>query len=596
MKRIAYRIKDWPIRINVVEDPEDLQEFADFVMRNPRLAFDTETTGLQIFSPFFRVRLAQFGNTRESYVIPVEKGSEYAFCVRRALELVPELICHNATFDLLVSDRHLGVPLEVTYPKVSDTRISAHLYDPRARMEGGMGHSLEDVTRKLIDVGVADEVKDSMRLMAIELKTTKQKVFETVSLDHPSYLLYSGMDPILTAIAEGQLLKRVPDVSKDLVGFEHELAYVCAYMERTGFLLDVDYTEKLRAHYFDEQERWEAVAANDFGVDKVNSTDQVAEVFLKQGVKLGKTEKGNWRVDKNVLQPLADAGNQLAIAVIKAKQAGKWRKTWVEKFLDMRDANDRCHAGINALQARTARMSIQGIPAQTFPSGEATIRHCFIAEVDHVIASIDYQAQELRVMAAISNDPIMKAAFENGDDLHWITAESVFGDATTKYERDKIGKPTNFGKAYGAGPKTLSEKMPYDIAVKVSKAFDETYKGVTAHGKSLQATAKRLGYIVTPTGRRLPVDRNRAYASLNYETQSTARDITARGLIECKKRGLLPYLRLPIHDEAVASVPRDNASEIAHSIGDAMRIPDFYGVDIATDADVGGRSWGSLYE
>jgi DNA polymerase I-like protein with 3'-5' exonuclease and polymerase domains len=595
MKRISYRIKNHPICINVVEHPEDLEEFADFVMSNPRLAFDTETTGLQIFSEGFRVRLAQFGNTHEAYEIPVEKGAEYAYCVRRALEIIPELTCHNATFDLLVADRHLGVPLEVTYPKTRDTRISAHLYDPRARMEGGMGHSLEDITAKLIDPVVAEEVKGSMRALAQELKTTKQKVFETVSLDHPAYQLYSGMDPILTAIAEVQLSKRVPDVSKDLIGFEHELAYVCAYMERTGFLLDVEYTEKLKERYLYEQELWESVALS-HGVEKVNSTDQVAEVLLHQGVKLGKTDKGNWRVDKNVLQPLADAGNELAIAVMKAKQAGKWRKTWVEKFLDMRDANDRCHASINALQARTARMSIQGIPAQTFPSGEATIRHCFIAEVDHVIASIDYQAQELRVMAAISNDPIMKAAFENGDDLHWITAESVFGSATTKYERDKIGKPTNFGKAYGAGPKTLAEKMPYDVAVKVSKAFDETYKGVTAHGKSLQATAKRLGYIVTPTGRRLPVDRARAYASLNYETQSTARDITARGLIECKSRGLLPYLRLPIHDEAVASVPRDSAHEIARAIGDAMRVPDFYGVDIATDAEVGNRSWGSLYE
>jgi DNA polymerase-1 len=459
-----------------------------------------------------------------------------------------------------------------------------------------MGHSLEDVTERLIDSAVAGEVKGSMRELAKELKTTKQKVFETVSLEHPQYLLYSGMDPILTAIADIQLAKRVPEVSRDLIGFEHELAYVCAYMERTGFLLDVEYTEKLRIHYTEEQEHWEWVAANEFGVEKVNSTNQVAEALLAQGVKLGKTEKDNWRVDKAVLQPLVDAGNQLALAVMKAKQAGKWRKTWVDKFLDMRDAKDRCHAGINALQARTARMSIQGIAAQTFPSNEATVRNCFLAEQEHVIASIDYRAQELRVMAALSNDKVMKRAFENDDDLHWITAEAAFGDATTKHERDKIGKPTNFGKAYGAGPKTLAEKMPYDIAVKVSKAFDETYKGVTAHSKELMAIAKRQGYIVTPTGRRLPVDRNRAYAGLNYETQSIGRDITARGLIECKNRGLLPYLRLPIHDEAVASVPKTNAREIAEEIGDAMRIPDFYGVDIATDAEVGGRSWGSLYE
>lgn len=594
MRRLPYRIKNRPVVINVVETEDDLPEFAEFAKRNPVLAYDTETTGLKIFSPSFRVRLAQFGNGRESYVIPVEKGAIYGFYVRRTLEVSEALICHNATFDLLVSDRHLSVPLEVSYHKTTDTRLLAHLIDPRLRAEGGSGHSLEELTDKYIDSEVAAVVKGSMTALAKELKTTKANVFTTIDLDHPDYNLYAGMDPILTFLLHEKLSKRVPQSSARLVGFEHRVAFICALMERTGFLLDVEYSERLRDQFTADQEMWENIALS-LGVEKVNSGDDVAEALIFEGVNLTeKTPTGRWKVDKTVLEPLALSGSRLAEAVVRAKQARKWRTTWVDKFLTMRDSDDRCHASIHSLQARTGRMSCSGIPAQTFPSGEASVRHCFIADEGEVIASIDYQAQELRVLAALSEDRFMKSAFARGEDLHGLTAQAAFGPNFTPKHR-KIGKVVNFRRVYGGGAKGMIG-IDRETAEKVVRAFDEAYPGVAKFSKQLQKDAKRDGYITTVTGRRLPVDRSRAYSALNYEVQSSARDITCRGLIECHKAGLTPYLRLPIHDEVVASLPEKEAKDMARQIGELMRVPDFRGVDIATDAEVGLRSWGSLYE
>src|SRR6202012_4919846 len=128
---------------------------------------------------------------------PVELGGSFEEDVRRALRGVQGFVLHNAAFDLQVFEQTLGVPMEEMWPKVTDTRILAHLVDPRGKDEGGIGHSLEELTRHYIDEDVADNVKTLMADLAKDHKTTKANVWKKVPLDDPRYQLYSGMDPIL---------------------------------------------------------------------------------------------------------------------------------------------------------------------------------------------------------------------------------------------------------------------------------------------------------------------------------------------------------------------------------------------------------------
>ncbi|GGM39271.1 hypothetical protein GCM10012275_07730 [Longimycelium tulufanense] len=585
-----------PVTIYVVQHAEDLDQFRDFVRRHLRaLAFDTETTGLNLWSPEFRLRLAQFGTDREAWVIPVEHGGRFAEDARRTLRAVRQLVIHNASYDLLVVDRHLGVPMEELWPKTLDTRIIAHLVDPRGRDEGGIGHSLEALVEHHIDTTVAQDIKGLMRTLARELKTTLSKVWATVDLDHPDYNRYAGMDPILTARLARTLLPKVPVSARRLVPFEHSVAEICSHMEREGFLLDVEYTQELSTRLQQGEEQHKETA-RELGCENVNSTEMVADALEKMGVKiLGRTPSGRRQVDKTLLNQLSQAGNPLATAVKEAKKAGKWRKTWVDGFLAARDGNDRCHASIQSLRARTARMSITGIPAQTLPAGDSIIRRCFLADAGHVIASVDYQAQELRVLAALSGDRTMINAFRDGADLHMLTAKAAFGEEASDKHR-KIAKTVNFGRVYGGGAKTVSTQTGIDLAIakRVVEAFDRRYPGVAKLSERLQAQARRQGYITTPSGRRLPVDRSRAYSALNYLVQSTSRDVTCRGLIRLHRAGYTRYLRLPIHDEVVASLPAAKAEWGAKEIARHMA-EDMGPVHIGTDPEVGGRSWGSLY-
>jgi DNA polymerase I len=602
MRTANYRVSGENVKIYRVETEEDLEPFREFVRRNLKvLACDSEATGLNIYARGFRLRLVQFGTPYEAWVIPVEYGGMFVQVVIQTLRAVKKLIFQNGMYDLQVFNKCLGVTLEELWPKVMDTKLYAMLIDPRAPEKGGIGTSLEDLTRFYIDAEVADTVKGSMSVLAKKYKTTKTKIWEKVDINDPWYNLYAGMDGILAARLASKLPRLVPQSARPLVSFEHQIAEICSYYERTGFLLDEDYSLELAARLL-ETEEYNRELALGFGCENVGSTEQVADVLLSLGVKLkDRTPTGKLKVDKKVIEKIQNSGTEKQIqfitAVADAKKARKWRTTWVEGFLNNMDENGRCHASINTLQARTGRMSITGIPAQTLPSGDWIIRRCFIADPGESIVSVDYQAQELRVLAALSGDVTMIRAFREGLDLHLLTAQAAWGNHITKESVErKYAKVVNFGRVYGGGAKTVSEQtgLPFMQAKRVVEAFDKRYPGVRTYSDVLMRQADSQGYVVTPTGRVLPVDEGRGYSALNYMVQSSSRDVTCRGLVRLHKAGFTPYMRLPIHDEIVGSLPEGVADLGAKRMAKLMS-EDMGDVFIDTDADVYGMSWGHGY-
>lgn len=132
-------------------------------------------------------------------------------------------------------------------------------------------------------------------------------------------------------------------------------------------------------------------------------------------------------------------------------------------------------------------------------------------------------------------------------------------------------------------------------AKKVLEAFAKTYPGVGDFGKRLAAEARKTGFIYTATGRKLPVDRGKEYAALNYFVQGGSRDVTARALIKLHEAGYTPFMRLPIHDEITFSFPEKEAPDMAREAAKIMEFP-VQGLLIPADAEIGQRSWGSVLE
>ncbi|MEV3860737.1 DNA polymerase [Streptomyces sp. NPDC050095] len=592
MRILHYRIKRQEVRINVVEDPNDLPPFREWLASNPILGFDTETTGLDWWNADrgFRLRLVQFGNGMESWVLPVELGEPFQGAAREAIDRADRLIAHNAIFDQHVVRVGLGVPIAQLAPKTICTRITAHLVDPRAVKEGGPGLKLEELTAFYIDAKVAEEVKGSMAMIARKYKTTKNRIWPIVELFDEDFLLYAGMDPILAHRLFHTLwpAMRARSKTKGLFGWEHRLNHVTGLMEETGYLVDEDYALMRVDELTTEQNRW-VEEARRWGIENVNSDKQLIEAFLGFGYKLTKkTPKGNWSMDSEVLDSI---DHPLAEAVKKATKAAKWRTTWFENALRGRDSQGRVHPSINSIAARTARMTITGsVPAQTFPAGTGYVRHMFLAEEGHVSVAVDFANMELRFLAAMSQDPTMVEAFLNGKDLHQITADAAGVDR-------KVGKMGNFLIVFGGGWKALmtQARVPEEVARRTIGAFNSTYPQVEVIAKKLAAQARQHGGIYTITGRWLPVDRSRAYSAMNYYIQSGSRDITARAILNLHAAGYTPFMRLPIHDELIFSFPKTQAKEMTR---DVARIMEFTirEVLVPADGEIGDRSWGSVLE
>lgn len=625
MRVHPYRVAGQSVEIKVPEDSFDLNAFRRWVTaannRGP-IALDTETTGLDIFSAGYRLRTVQFGDARTAWVIHYELGGIFAAAADWALRYINKFLIHNAPFDWCVLDRHTAESIESLAPRTIDTRLLAGLVDPRQPQEGGRGTALKPLSAWYVDPASPDTQGDLTAVFR-SLKLTKETGWAGIPLDHPTYNLYAGLDVILTARLHPCLMRELDmlSVRPKLIDYEHEIARICAVMQRKGLVLDVDYTRKLAEDLGTEALSYAAKALR-YGVSNVNAPAQVREALVAMGETWGPTERtasGALKVDKAVLHRFADLDfqsgeplgsrrpNPLAAAVLRSKRAGKWKVSYADTFLETADALGRIHPFINSMQARTGRMSITRPALQTLPSSDQMIRRALLADEGEVMVSCDFSAVEMRVLAALADVKEMKRGFQhadsypkdeypNGFDIHMFTARLVKGPDATKADR-KMFKGAGFGKVYGGGYKGVARQTgadPEDMR-RTFAEYDRVFPEIRRMSNRWQREAYETGMVhVSVTGRRLPLDRERAYAVVNYACQSAARDVLGQSLLNLEEAGLLGNLRLPIHDEVLASVPRAEAADYAKEIERCMTF-DLFDVPIVAEAEIGKRSWGSLY-
>jgi len=271
-----------------------------------------------------------------------------------------------------------------------------------------------------------------------------------------------------------------------------------------------------------------------------------------------------------------------------------------------------------------------------------TVRRCFIADPGQLILSADFDQIELRIAAGLSQEPKMMAAALAGESLHKTAAIILFGPNYTPDEY-RYTKNVNFGWLFGGGARTLADQagIPLDKASWIIRKYETdfaalssykrrqqeqlirsvlspfeykalkslrsqmfSYRGDTEAGKKAikgiqkqinKLTYRRVGWVITPYGRRLPVDVDKAYRVVNYVVQSTARDVMADALLRVMDDPELePTVLLPIHDEILGQAPAQKAQRIAERYGEVMST-EFMGVPLTATGKVYGKSWGHGY-
>lgn len=489
-------------------------------------------------------------------------------------------------------------------------------------------------------------------------KSRKAKLEEgwrLIDTYNEAYLRYAGSDVLGTMRLHRVLIRELTNRPlsseakallrkwgfKTLIEFEHELQRKLDNWTRRGMLIDEEYALKAgEALIFDAEtnEMW----AEWYGVNNVQSGPQVADALLRCGADLTeRTKTGKFKTDNKVLEKFkhedGDLG-RLVNHVLTAKQLKKRKKTYVDMMLRERDSDDRLHMSIKTLAARTARMSAGAL--HQLPSHEKRIRQCVVAAGNCVIFSVDFDQQEMRVAGALSGEEKIIEAAHRGDSIHKLTARTIFGKKYTDLEY-KYSKNLNFGWLFGGGATTLSRQtgIEHEAAADLIRRYSAGYPTLNAwkkqqtrdvlesafspseyamflhlqrqmwecddsvEGRALKRAYRaeldelcrgRIGTVVTPIGRYLPVEANKAYRVVNYLVQSTSRDITARGAIKVSQSRHGKYALMVIHDEILGEAPIRKAQKVADEYAELMTMT-FMDVPITASGKVYGRSWGDGY-
>jgi DNA polymerase-1 len=367
---------------------------------------------------------------------------------------------------------------------------------------------------------------------------------------------------------------------------EHPLIPVLLDMERAGIRLDSEALAEMGARMGVEIARLEGeLATHAGGPVNWNSGPQLAKLLFETlGLKAGRRTKTGYSTDQAVLEELAES-HPFPKLLLEYRVLTKLKSTYVDALPQVVDAADgRVHTTFDQTGAATGRLSssnpnLQNIPMRT-PQGRA-IRHAFVAAPGSALVGADYSQIELRVMAHLSGDPQLIAAFEGGEDVHASTARRIFGlpaDQSVDPALRARAKVVNFGVIYGMGARSLSQQM--GIGLTEAQEFIAGYFRVYARVRDfLDATldeARRRGYVQTLLGRRryLPelasahggVRSNAERAAINTPIQGSAADIMKLAMIRVhaglKRLGPSSRLLLQVHDELLLECPTPDVERV----------------------------------
>jgi DNA polymerase-1 len=383
-----------------VQTKADLREVKQFVIDNSALGIDTESTGVNCYKPGWELRTTQIANADVSYVIPARFRQFVAGMMRQPIKWIG----HNGPHDIRSIDEYLGYATGIVC--AGETYIPAHHVDSRKREDGGVGHGLKEqairhVSRdagkwevalkkafKEIEIPIAGQTYKSGPRKGKQ-KFRKAKLSEGWSLidpTHPAYIAYAAADPLLTY----RLWKFYQPVVREfyeLYQFDKRVQSAVDKLQRRAIRLDVDYTERLSTALLTKAQEFMATAA-EYGCKNINSGQQVARVILDLGgILTVRTPTGGYKTDGSILREIAKQARaqrdpesgidapesalhleHFIHAVLGAKQLLKRRESYTEQMLEERDADGRVHPSINALAARTARMSVSSPPLQQLPT------------------------------------------------------------------------------------------------------------------------------------------------------------------------------------------------------------------------------------
>lgn len=588
------------------ETEDQIHSLIEILKEAKEICFDTETTGLDAHECEL-VGLSFSTEMHKAYYVPFPAVPEQ---VQQRLSLFRPLfedaskkwIGQNLKFDLLVL-KWLGVEVRGA---LFDTMLAHYVIEAEGK------RSMDELSRRYLKydpisietvIGKKGKMQGTMRDADPEL--VKDYAAEDADI---TFQLKQVFAPVIIQSTMQRLFEEV----------ESPLVPVLTAMEYEGIRIDVPflqtYSRQLETETKEAEEKVFAASGLRFNLASPKQLGEVLFEHLKLDPKAKKTKTGQYATDEATLQKLASV-SPVVEDILTFRELSKLRSTYVDALPQLINRKSgRVHTTFSQAVAVTGRLAssnpnLQNIPVRTARGRE--IRKAFIPrDSNHILLSADYSQIELRIVAAISADPAMCAAFIEGKDIHTATAAKVYNvkeEEVTKEMRYKA-KSVNFGIVYGQGAFGLAENL--GISRTEAKAIIDQYKkefsGIQRYMEETVEFAKANGYVQTLMGRRRwlrdihssnPTVRGFAERNaINSPIQGTAADMIKMAMIrihhELQQQKLKSKMILQVHDELVFDVLHEETEQlralVIECMQSALALPN--GVPVVAEAGLG-NNW-----
>ena len=594
--------QDTPHEYLLVGDAESLRQLVGELSVRDEFCFDTETTGLDIFNDRI-VGMSFAVEPHKAWYVPFseECTAEYAEIIRPVFEN-PRIakIGQNVKFDLMVL-RRLGVAVR---GRKYDTMILHYLLDPESR------HNMNTLAERYLNY----------RPIEIETligKGQKQLTMDLVNVERVKE--YAAEDADITLQLKQVLLPMVERIGLHDLYFEIEepMIEVLADIEMAGVRIDSAALAEYAVELNRTMAELEAAIRTEAGEPSlnINSTRQLGEVlFAKMRIaekpKITKTKQ--FCTDEEYLQTFAHK-HRIVDLILEYRGVKKLLSTYVEALPQLVNrTTGRIHTSFNQAVTATGRLSSTNPNLQNIPVRDEMgrrIRKAFIpSDDDHLLLSADYSQVELRLMAHLSGDESLIAAFEHGEDIHAATAARLFGKplAEVTPEERRRAKTANFVIIYGISPFGLSQRLeiPRKEAREIIDGYFRSYPKVKEYMDRVVEKAREEGFVATIFGRRRylnDIASHNAVArglaernAVNAPIQGSAADIMKIAMIDVHRRfaaeGIRSQVILQVHDELVVDMLREEQEQVVRIVTESMESAARLKVRLVADAGVG-RNW-----
>ncbi len=614
-----------PIEPLIIDTEAKLKELIKilkkFTTETP-VAWDTETTDLEPRdADLVGIGCCWGTEKKEVAYIPVGHKNGNNLDKNVALEALRPILesadypkaFQNTKFDRLVL-RCQGINIAGV---IFDSMLASYVLNPDS------SHGLSELSQKYLGL---------MAKSYIELVPKGQTIAD-VSISEVAD--YCGMDAYTTFGLVAKLreeLKKFPRLSKLLLEVEQPLEEVLAEMEFQGIRIDTAYLKELSQQLETDLNKLE-IQVQEIAGEKFNlgSPKQLSQIlFDKLGLnkKYSRKIKTGYSTDAATLEKLQeDDETGIIEGIIEYRTLSKLKSTYVDALPALvREDTKRVHTDFNQTATSTGRLSssnpnLQNIPIRTAFSRQ--IRKAFIPEENWLIVAADYSQIELRILAHLSQEPVLVEAYNNNEDIHTVTARLVYEKDDITSDERRVAKTINFGVIYGMGSLRFSRSTGIDknLANEFIKRFYSRYPKVFEFLEGLKKQAISQGYVETILGRRRyvdftsrnlqnnknvppeeidlsklknigPYDAGLLRSAANAPIQGSSADIIKIASIKIHEllQSYQARLLLQVHDELIFEVPPEELEELQIKIKSVMENAVELSVPLLVEAKAG-NNW-----